>query len=138
MFRIQRFLVATLPLLATLAGCGGRDLALVQGQVTFDGRPVSGGALVFSPIPAEAEREPGKSATGDIQPNGTFQLSTYRMHDGAIIGRHRVRYIPVVDDEENAGSAVNANLSLPADMVVEIESGKINDVAIELVGPAPN
>jgi hypothetical protein len=144
MIRICRIAILALPLLTLFIGCGGRDLAAVEGQVTFDGHPVKGGALVFSPIPAGEEREPGKSATGDIQPDGSYRLSTYRIHDGAVVGRHRVRYIPAVEDRDEqvdspAPTAMTyANLSLPADFTVEIESGKSNQIAIELVGRATN
>jgi hypothetical protein len=36
-----------IPVLFALAGCGGSGLATVEGKVTVDGRPVSGGRVTF-------------------------------------------------------------------------------------------
>jgi len=125
--------------MATMWGCGGRDMAAVNGTVAFKKKPVTSGVLLFSPIAKSDEQEPGKTATGDIQPNGSFQLSTYKRHDGAIVGRHRVRFLPATDDEDekvdDASKTVSSfsNLTLPADYEVEIESGKDNEFDIELV-----
>jgi len=86
----------TMPLLSTLiavvlvvaAGCGASDplgLAPVAGTVTYDGRPLDHGKVVFFP---EAGT-PGPQAVGTIEPDGTFQMQTIG-RDGAAVGRHRV------------------------------------------------
>lgn len=69
-----------------LIGCGGEDrypTVPVEGKVLYRGAPLAFGSVVFYP-------EKGPPARGDIGPDGTFRLSTYRQHDGAIVGRHRV------------------------------------------------
>jgi hypothetical protein len=33
----------------------------------------------------------GQPAQGKIQPDGTFNLSTYRLNDGAVLANHKVR-----------------------------------------------
>jgi hypothetical protein len=140
-----RFRVSILAILfASITGCGGRELAEVRGTVSANGRPVTGGTLVFSPIATSEEQPPGKSATGDIQPDGTFQLSTYDLHDGAIVGRHRVRFIPPIEDEDkkvdspSMTTTSSSRLTLPADYEVEIDTGRDNEISIELVPRSPN
>jgi hypothetical protein len=44
----------------------------VRGRVTFQGRPVAGGLVVFAPDPTRGGR--GKPARGETGPDGTFQL----------------------------------------------------------------
>jgi hypothetical protein len=70
--------------LATL-GCGSGQLpvALVKGKVTYKGKPLEFGSILFQP-------QMGQTATGQIKSDGTFVLSTYATGDGAIIGKHKV------------------------------------------------
>jgi len=46
--------------------------ATVRGRVTFQGRPLAGGLVVFSPDPDRGGT--GKPARGDLEPDGTFRL----------------------------------------------------------------
>lgn len=80
-FRLGVILLAAL----ALAGCGGDRLptAPVQGKVLYRGRPLEFGAVTFQPAA-------GPPATGAIQSDGTFRLSTYGRNDGAILGTHKV------------------------------------------------
>lgn len=58
-----------------LAGCGrteNREVATVRGKVLFQGRPLAGGMIVFSPHPDRGT--PGKTATADIDDRGEFKL----------------------------------------------------------------
>jgi len=71
-----------------LAGCGGPSVAPVSGRVTVAGQPVAKGSLIF--MPNQDKGTSGKAATGDIQPDGTYTLSTFSEKDGAIVGHHRV------------------------------------------------
>ena len=75
-----------------LAGCGGDRLktAVVRGTVTYNGRPVPHGTISF--IPAS-----GPSATGELQPDGSYTLTTYRKGDGAVPGRHTVVIVAMQD-----------------------------------------
>jgi len=74
-------------LLAALAGCGsdGLPLARVHGTVSYQGKPLEHGKVVFFP---EAGT-PGPQAVGTIQSDGTFRMQTIG-RDGAAVGRHRV------------------------------------------------
>jgi hypothetical protein len=66
-----------------LAGCGGPEVAKVTGKVTYDGKPVTGGKIMFYP-------ESGRMALGEIGPDGTYALTTFKPGDGALVGSHRI------------------------------------------------
>jgi hypothetical protein len=77
-------------LLSWLAGCGSGlpPTYPVSGKVRFaDGAPVTWGSVEFySPATKLAAR-------GTIQPDGTFQLSTFGDRDGAVAGKHQVTIV---------------------------------------------
>lgn len=133
------------------SGCGGgadrKPTGKVKGKVTFNGQPVSGGTITFSPAsrPAEGKgNEPGKAGSGTVGSDGTFTITTYTPNDGAVVGKHTVTYFPPSTAEEpGAGhsdetAAANAPPASPfAGLVpktpeVEIKAGE-NTLDIELV-----
>ena len=72
-----------------VAGCADPNRPYpVNGTVVFeDGEPVreaAGGMVTFN------SAELKKSAVGEIQPDGTFRLTTTRQNDGAPPGRYKV------------------------------------------------
>jgi hypothetical protein len=71
--------------LVVAAGCGPKrpPMAPVKGKVILDGQPLTKGNV--STVP-----DAGRGAHGDIQPDGTFELYTYRAKDGALVGKHKV------------------------------------------------
>lgn len=83
--------------LITGCGSGGQGLAPVKGKVTYKGKPVPNGTVNFNPV------DTGKpSASGKIQPDGTYTLETYvgtRPSPGAIIGAHKVVIVAMQDQE---------------------------------------
>jgi hypothetical protein len=69
-----------------LSGCGKShqlETAPVQGKITVDGKALQTGRVRFAP-------ERGRGATGDIQSDGTYTLTTYSTGDGATVGKHRI------------------------------------------------
>lgn len=58
----------------------------VSGKVTYNGQPVTKGTVTF-------ESDKGQAATGEIQPDGTYRLSTFADKDGAVPGHHKVMII---------------------------------------------
>jgi hypothetical protein len=85
-----RFSFATL-LVLMLAGCGSKT-APVNGRVKFkDGGDVSVLAGHTVSFQTESDRI---SASGDIERDGTFKLSTFSTNDGAVPGRHLVAISP--------------------------------------------
>lgn len=82
---LSRFLVLACVAII-LAGCGSKRVATtpVSGTATYKGKPLKFGSVLFQP-------EVGPPATGTIQPDGTFTLSTYTTGDGAVVGKNRVQ-----------------------------------------------
>jgi hypothetical protein len=111
--------------------------------VTYQGQPVTGGSVTFSPIAGQEGSAVGKAAAGNVQSDGTFTLGTYSQTDGAVVGRHRVSYAAPLP-ELPAGKELQPGESMPPspydglvprEAEVEVKSGS-NDIQIELV-PAP-
>jgi hypothetical protein len=80
-------------LLLGAAGCGPR-MYPVHGKVTYpDGSPVTEGMVVFE---SQGQEKP-VTARGDIRPDGSYQLGTYKPGDGALAGKYRVLVAPKAD-----------------------------------------
>lgn len=86
--------VATL-ILASLVwasglGCGSNEAAYVsatvpvKGTISFKGQLLKQGTVTFEPTDA------GREAHGNIKPDGTFVLTTFKEGDGAVKGVHKV------------------------------------------------
>ncbi|HBO43810.1 MAG TPA: hypothetical protein DD670_07740 [Planctomycetaceae bacterium] len=81
-------LVLTLTFVVSLIGCGSKlpfDAAQVTGTVTFRGKPLEHGEIVFLPM----EGTPGPQAVGTIQADGTFEMRSGNL-PGVALGTHRV------------------------------------------------
>ena len=85
--------IMALTLLASFVGCGGDPdkpkLGRVSGKVTYKGKLVDAGHVVFTPIPGKGG-ETGQSATGEIDSSGQYSMTTFNTNDGAIVGQHIV------------------------------------------------
>ena len=84
--RYSTVLFPWLCLLAVSLGCssGGEfPTAPVKGKVTYKGKEVPNGTVMFVP-------DKGPAATGEIGKDGTYTLATYGKDDGAVMGRHKV------------------------------------------------
>ena len=67
-------------------GCskqGRMETAPVSGKVTYRGKAVPTGTVMF--VPGE-----GPAATGEIGSDGSYKLTTFSPGDGAVIGTHKV------------------------------------------------
>jgi hypothetical protein len=90
-------LVAGLGLLFQLGGCSSYDrnmpkLGKVRGKVSYQGKPVSTGRVVFTPVSGKAG-DSGQGASGEIDTNGTYEMTTFNTGDGAILGQHIVTVV---------------------------------------------
>lgn len=95
--RAWRFgLWLVVPVLAWLAGCGGASSAPgtvpVEGKITYQGEPVSKGTITFEPVEV-AEGFPSRPASGNIQSDGTYAMSTFEHRDGVVPGTYKVRIV---------------------------------------------
>ena len=86
-------------------GCGKQEfqVARVSGTVTCGGRTLTEGMVLFTPIGTSGKKthDTGRTASGMIEEDGSFVLTTYRKGDGAIIGTHTVSVFapPPIDDD---------------------------------------
>ena len=85
--------------LVSLAGCsrGGAGVErsirtyAVKGKVVFaDGKPLTGGVVHFVPKKGSSDQ-----AVGEIESDGSFQLTTRKLGDGAAPGEYKVYIDPV-------------------------------------------
>ena len=78
--------------LALCPGCGSRSAPRtigVSGRVTYQGKPVTSGTIIFHPL-KPAEGSPSRPATGQLQSDGTYELSTFSPGDGAVPGEYGI------------------------------------------------
>jgi hypothetical protein len=131
----------TFVVVAATAGCRNAnelDTAPVSGRVLLNGKPLSTGTVTFVP-------NRGRVAKGDIQSDGTFELSTYRSHDGAIVGSHKAAVLVL---RPNIDPAVGPEHDKPIMMIppryataeesglkYEVKSGHDNNFTLELHDP---
>jgi hypothetical protein len=117
-----------------LFGCGGGerfDVAPVKGKVLCAGKPVGEGIVQFAPVSSASGSgnkagKPGKSGAGEIKSDGTFEISTYSMGDGAVVGKCRVIAGPS-DPTKPWGC------KLPGPIEFEVKPGA-NSIVIKLEG----
>ena len=87
--------------LAAAVGCGEDDglgkRNPVSGTATYKAQPLTTGTVNFLP---EAGGE-SRSASGEIQPDGTYSLTTQTPGDGAMAGKYKVA-ISAMEVDENS------------------------------------
>ncbi len=81
--------------LVTAWGCGSPsehpETVPVQGKVSYKGAPVPKGTISF-------QSDGGEVAIGEIQPDGTYKLSTFAEEDGAVPGHAKVSVVANTGD----------------------------------------
>ena len=74
--------------LAAMAGCGkdGPTTIPIRGEVIYNGAPLKEGTVVYLP------KQPGqgRQATGAIQQDGSFVLTTFKDGDGVVPGAYDI------------------------------------------------
>ncbi len=118
--------------ICSLSACGKSGefpVAKVEGIVKCNGRPLTAGLVVFVPEGTSEAKgdESGRSASGVIQSDGTYELTTYANGDGAIVGTHSVKVFapaPVDDDapltDANRYACGNAPLEKTVEQVENV------------------
>ena len=91
--RMRLTLVAGLGLVLSLGGCSGDPnmpkLGKVHGTVKYNGKLLDAGHIVFTPATGKGGAT-GQVATGEINSDGTYDMTTFNTGDGAILGQHIV------------------------------------------------
>ena len=93
----QWMLAVWLSALALFVGCPGSsapETIKVQGKVTYQGQPVTTGYVSFVSV-GPTEGLPSRPATGTINPDGTYELTTFGESDGAVPGEYQVAVVSV-------------------------------------------
>lgn len=124
---------ASLMLFSGCFGQKGLETAPASGIVTYNGKPLSFGRVSFRP-------EAGSPATGEIQSDGTFALSTYGNGDGAIVGTHQVS---ITSTEADAGTmaetAANTEMAVPKSLIPKkYTSFATSELTAEVVASGEN
>jgi hypothetical protein len=107
---LPRAAALVLLLLCCLAGCEQRQrLARYKGKVMYKNQPLANGSVMFQP-------EAGIPSRGNIQPDGSFSLTTYKLDDGATIGKNKVRVVSTTAVSQDAakGELATGASTIPA------------------------
>ena len=126
-------------LLGMLSGCGastGPTTYPVKGKVVFaGGEPWTAGTVTF-----RSTSDPGMMASGEIQPDGSFTLTTYyvvagqaRTQPGAVAGEHTVTVEEPEPSRRRRGVSEPRPIILPRKYQVE---AKENSLVLETPRPA--
>lgn len=121
-----------------LGGCSRPTLktAQVKGRVTVGNRPLQDIQITF--IPNE-----GRPATGITDADGNFSLSTLSSNDGAVPGKHLVRFsFSATADEGDSSAPPPESVPLPfhakyaskrtSGITAEVLEGKLNEFTWDL------
>ncbi len=65
---------------------GKPDMVPIRGEVVYNGKPLAEGNVVYLP----ATPGQGRQATGAIQPDGSFVMTTLKKGDGVMHGDYRI------------------------------------------------
>jgi hypothetical protein len=89
--RKYSILVAWLVIVLCATGCGssGPVMVPIRGQVFYKGEPLKGvpqGLVRY--LPKDSSR--GRQASGRLQPDGTFVLTTFASADGVVVGDYDI------------------------------------------------
>lgn len=83
-------LTAALPIGCGPAGGKRPPLGKVHGTITYNGKPVPRGTVTFTPVAGAKGNPSGMPAIGQIQSDGSYELTTFDTGDGAVLGQHSV------------------------------------------------
>lgn len=113
-----------------VAGCGGGGPVPVEGTVLYDGQPVSGISLVFSPV------DGSRQSSGSTDESGHFSLMHTINDMGALPGKHNVTFeweggAPGAKPSEGVAAVLAAHGEGGTPYEVEI-TGAMRDLKIEI------
>jgi hypothetical protein len=117
-----------------LVGCGGRTTYQVTGRVQYkDGSPITGGARIIRLEPADdTTAEIRKVASGEIAPDGSFNMYSRVPGDGVIPGKYVVTFT-VMDKPLGGKMLIPANYTNAAESPFKLEvDGDKTDLLYEL------
>jgi hypothetical protein len=136
---LKRWLPTAVACLLTGCGSGQMDVTYVSGKVTYQDQPLTAAVIHFVP-------ESGPAASGKLDEDGKYELTTYSPGDGAVVGNHKV-YFSISSDNSHLANFSDADYAagkvppeppsstaLPAKYLKQNESGLEREVK---TGAAP-
>lgn len=124
-------------MLAQATGCNrssAPDTVQVRGHVTLAGKPVTAGTVMFEPLEV-AEGLPKRPATGALQPDGTYELSSFAAGDGALPGKYKVAIISFTGGPTPEEPNRPERWNIPKKYGSTATSGLTQDVPVEADEP---
>jgi hypothetical protein len=104
--KVALSLLTGLSLVLPLGGCSADPnkpkLGKVHGTITYKGKPVESGHVVFTPVQGKGG-DTGQVATGEIASDGSYEMTTFNTGDGAILGQHVVTVVVREKGSEKLG-----------------------------------
>jgi hypothetical protein len=93
-------------LVSSIVGCGGGGPKMmpIEGEVIYQGKPLTTGTVLYVP----RDRAAGRQARGEIQSNGTFQLMTFKPADGAMLGEYDIAIVALKPHPGESREAIEA------------------------------
>jgi hypothetical protein len=127
---VRWFGIAIALLCTTACGDRGPQLAPVTGTVTYKGKPVKTGRILFESVD-------GRSARGEIVDGKIINVTTYDKDDGAIVGDHSIVIHSFVREPKGMEIVPSAipekyNDLSTSDLTVTIMAGETNELTLEL------
>lgn len=133
-------IVCAIALTGLLAGCGSGTgpLVAVTGTVSYQGQPLPGGMIVFTPDSAKGTQ--GSIGSAKIHPDGSFSLSTGDS-SGVVPGWHRITVVAISDSVPSSGQPYPIPVSLIPEkyrsgdlsgLVREVRTGQENTFHLNL------
>jgi hypothetical protein len=76
----------------SIAGCGSGNPATVQihGTIIYRGKPLQKAEVQFSPVGADSSKGLRRIASGEVDAQGVYSLSTFTKGDGVLPGDYAV------------------------------------------------
>ena len=113
-YAARRAMMGPALVVLALVGCDSKphyEHAKVHGKVTYQGKPVPLGSVLFVPVepPKDGSMQP---ASGTINADGTYELKS-EAEPGAILGEHKV-VVVAVDGGQPAATPAKVADSGPA------------------------
>lgn len=100
--------------LLSIAGCGGSDQIAVHpvsGKVLVEGQPAAGATVVFYATDIEIRGPHTPIPKAEVQPDGSFRLTSFGEGDGAPLGTYNV----TIEWREPIPEGVNREMHTPRD-----------------------
>ncbi len=126
---VDTFRISVVFLLLSSLGCGQSNLPLgkVSGRVSLHGKPVAEGTVLFVP-------EKGPMASGALDAQGHYTLTTKSPGDGAVLGRHRVTVAPVTTGAalEPGKPLAPSPAKFPSNIPVKFQNAKTSGLSADV------